>query len=446
VFNFVDVPKPKAWPPPPKGSSRATELMEYSAKRDPVGDKIHTAFACLCLFCLPLATAPASISMALLFGYSLLRLPTTWRVLTPLLKSSVYWAVIAWVMYSTISIVWSEDSAQGLDHAKTMWLMAVPVPVLLWPVLRKWRWLIVAGLAGVLLQNVVQFSEIICSWFLDGNDWITGSKLERPSGFTKHNGTTAIYIASAVLVYAAIYLKGTTKRSIFVFFCLALFGAVVVQSRATWVGMFLATILLVSTLFLKKQTAMPKVFKLSGVSLVIIVLAVCSIGSFLTQRLSPIHSTMDTITQTPVSTTELKKHVYPTSTEYRRHWWIETTQLSTSGATTAQLFFGRGLGSSASIDYATHNTAFPKHAVHPHNMFVQILYEGGIIGVLTLCTMLVGIARRSIATQNALFLSLLLLWTTVAFFDGSQNSGRSLALLILFIPFSYMQSKVDKNV
>ncbi|MDP7004915.1 MAG: hypothetical protein QF718_01720, partial [Phycisphaerales bacterium] len=130
---FVDIPKPKCWPPP-KDAEGVQKLMAYGFQRDPIGDKIHTIFACLFMFCLPLATAPASTSMAMLFGYSLLRLPTTWRTLTPLVKSSVYWTFLAWVIYSTVSIAWSSDKTMGWDHASSMWLMAMPIPVLLWPV------------------------------------------------------------------------------------------------------------------------------------------------------------------------------------------------------------------------------------------------------------------------------------------------------------------------
>jgi O-antigen ligase len=436
VFNFVDVPKPKAWPPPQERSKAEQELLAYSYKRDPAGDKVHTWLACLCMFFLPLATAPASISMALLFGYSLLRLPTTWRTITPLLRSKMYISVLAWAMYSTLSIIWSEDSTQGFDHARTMWLMAVPLPVLLWPVFRKWKWFVFAGFAGVALQNIVQCSEVISSWFLDGNDWLTGNKLERPSGFTKHQGTTAIYIASAVLAYLALSLKSAIRKPILIFFCLALFSVVVVQSRATWVGLLLATIILIVIILYAKETTLSKLFAFSGVSLVVIVLAVCSIGYSLTQRVSRISSVTNTVSQTATLT----------STQYRMHWWIETTQFATKGLTIPQRLFGRGLGSTARIDYSTTNKDFPKHAVHPHNMFVQTLYEGGIVGLAATCIMLASIAWACVVIRKPLLLSLLVLWATVAFFDGSQNSGRSLAFLMLIVFFTHSCIKVDTDV
>ena len=197
---LVDIPKPKAWPPPSlKDSDGVQKLLAYGYQRDPVGDKVHTMFACLYLFCLPLTTAPASTSLVILFVHSLLRLPTTWRTLTPLLKSSVYWSIIVWALYSTLSIAWSSDRTMGWDHAGSMWITAIPIPMLLWPVLRRWKWLIAAGLAGVVVQNLLQLSEIAGSWFLDGNDWISIVKnkfkdtpipitLERPIGLDNHEG------------------------------------------------------------------------------------------------------------------------------------------------------------------------------------------------------------------------------------------------------------------
>ena len=116
---LVDIPKPRAWPPPPpEDTQRVTELLEYGAKRDPIGDKVHTAFACLFMFCLPLATESSGTATIILFVHSLLRLPTTWRTLTPLLKSSVYWSILAWVLYSTLSIAWSSDIPMGLGSCR----------------------------------------------------------------------------------------------------------------------------------------------------------------------------------------------------------------------------------------------------------------------------------------------------------------------------------------
>ena len=444
---FVDIPKPKCWPPPKVGdeqeNDRVQELLAYGYKRDPVGDKIHTIFACIFMFCLPLATGPASVSMALLFGYSLLRLPTTWRTLTPLVKSSVYWSILAWVIYSTISISWSSDKTMGWDHASSMWLMAVPIPVLLCPVLRKWKWFIAAGLAGVFLQNIFQLSEIVGSWFLDGNDWISIVKnlfrdeplptiLLEPIGLGKHHGSGSIFIATAALVFLGTlfgnqkYFKIAVLGLIF-----AVFGIVVARSRAVWVGFGLSAILLVTIELINSNVS----FRKAAIFLPFLVLVVSISATFFGTGY------VYEVTDIQKSTMGyFKDGVIKTGNQHRLHW--ATTLLKNSFGPPAVLhgIVGHGLGSTKTIDFSVIDQQTLKHTSHPHNSFIQNLYEGGLVGLGLFIFMLTTIAKpknwKSMSPQEIMVLSCVFLWATTSFFDGGQNSGRVLAVLMLLITSS----------
>ena len=102
---FVNIPKPKAWPPPRDGDERTGELLAYGYERDPVGDKVHTAFACLFLFCLPIDVYPTTIATWVLFIYSAMRLPSTWRTLTPICNSTIFRMMFVWAAWSLLSIL-----------------------------------------------------------------------------------------------------------------------------------------------------------------------------------------------------------------------------------------------------------------------------------------------------------------------------------------------------
>ena len=234
---FVDIPKPKAWPPP-KDVERVNELLAYGYSRDPVGDKIHTWFACLFLFCLPIEMYPTTIATWALFIYSAMRLPSTWRTLTPICNSTIFRMMFAWVAWSLLSIIWSTNQSAGMDHAGA--LRMVLLPIALWPVMRHWKYFLLAFLAGVFFQNMVQVSELLSLTF-SGKDWLTGGKLGNFSGFEKHPGKAAMFMGFASLAWFVIFVAEKKYRK-FALPCLlvATAGMFVTVSMAVIIGFFVA--------------------------------------------------------------------------------------------------------------------------------------------------------------------------------------------------------------
>jgi hypothetical protein len=439
VGYFVDIPKPKAWPPP-KDSCDIQKLVSYGYERDPIGDKVHTWFACLFLFCLPLATGPASISMAILFVYSLLRLPTTWRTLTPILNSRVYWSVLAWALYSTISIAWSSDRTMGWDHANSMWLMAVPIPVLLWPILRKWKLLIAMGLAGVFLQNLFQLSEFVGSWFLDGNDWISIVKnrfredaievyFARPIGLDNHEGNGSLFIATSLLVWLGL-LVGKRRSILLIFLPLsgAIFGLIAAYSRAALVGFGVAVVVF-TAISIKNRIVSPRSAVLTLLSLLII----CVAAAFVIPS-----QYFGRIIEIPRATIEYFEHgTVNTGVDERLNWYSTEFKKSFEEPIFKNVLIGHGLGSTSEIDFSIEGQPVQATTVHPHNAFAQILFEGGFVGLCLFSLMLFRIAISSQTNRDVVVritgLSCIILWSITAFFDGGQNSGRVLALLMVLL-------------
>lgn len=139
----LTVPVPPAWPPPRTGSEFEL-LVHYLRRRDPVGYRVHLTLAFAALFLASLWQAPSAIAFGILAGYTLLRLPNTWRCCSALLSAPAMVAWIALGLLLAISILWNPFGADhGLDHLHAWRVMLYPL--LLLPVLPS-RWILLAAL------------------------------------------------------------------------------------------------------------------------------------------------------------------------------------------------------------------------------------------------------------------------------------------------------------
>ena len=430
---FVDIPKPNAWPPPKvrdeQENDRVQELLAYGYKRDPVGDKFHTAFACLFLFALPISTYSASLAMWIICIYSLMRLPSTWRSIVPLLRSTVFWSIIAWAAWSLLSMLWTSDIEMAQDHARSMRMVAIPL--LLIPIARRWPLLLLFLLLGVAVQNLTQLSEVVGSWFMNGEDWRTGNPIFRPVGWDKHQGNAAMFMGFAVIIWLGVFIaKKSVSRWAVLGLLLALFGAVSAKSMAVGLGLLVGLVVL-GCFVITKKLLQPKQTVLIALGIALCVFATGYFGS---------ESIQTRIQETFEDSQEYSEGlvVENNSTQYRLHWWKTTLDHVFDEPAVLHALVGHGLGNTRVIDFSKEGSTIAPVAGHPHNTFIQILYEGGIIGLSTFLWMLWKIARgvkqNSSKLETVAFpicTSLVVLWSVAAFFESSQNSGRPLALLML---------------
>lgn len=152
----TDLAKPSAWPPP-RGAEAIAATLCYARQRDPIGHRLHLALALAHALMLPLSTAGSSITFGFLIGYAILRLPSTWRCYTALLRAPILWALALWTGWIALSLTWSADPAQGAEELWTMRMALLPAA--LWPVLDRVPWLIGAALLGVACQQVAQLLQ-----------------------------------------------------------------------------------------------------------------------------------------------------------------------------------------------------------------------------------------------------------------------------------------------
>ena len=436
VGYFVDIPKPKAWPPPRDRDAdteeRTMELLAYGAKRDPVGDKVHLWFACLFMFCLPVAEYPTTIATWALFVYSVMRLPSTWRSLIPIYSSTPFRLLLAWALWTLLSILWSSNQEAGLDHAGA--LRMVLLPLALWPVMRHWKCFLAAFLAGVFFQNLVQLSEVL-TWFLNGQDWLTGSSLGNLSGFEKHPGKAAMFMGFASLSWLGIMFSGSSYKKIAIgCFLLATTGMFATVSMAVAVG-YVVAFASIFFITISKKT----ISSMHGALIISLILLVASVAWITAgdRVISKCESALQGLQGFVEGDVNMNN-----STQLRLHWWSQTLKQTFEDNKSVYGLVGHGFGSVESIDFSLEDLNVSSKTDHVHNTFIQILYENGAIGFGLFVSLLwttTRAAKWAISGTSTLLYPIcfggIALWSVATFFENSQSSGRTLALLILLVTF-----------
>lgn len=192
LLNRFDRP-PRVWPLPSR-PEEIVDAVDFTRRRDPVGDGIQTSLAIACAFGLSISTAVASVTMVLLVGYLLLRLPNAWRGITPWLRSPLSWTWFGWFAWATVSGLWAPDLLDWGDS-----LGGFPA-VLLMPALylvsRSWRAILGAFVAGAACQGLAQIIHAsVPAW---RPEW-----QPRFDGLATHPGHVATVSSMALLVALA---------------------------------------------------------------------------------------------------------------------------------------------------------------------------------------------------------------------------------------------------
>ncbi|MDP6601658.1 MAG: O-antigen ligase family protein [Phycisphaerales bacterium] len=421
---FGDVRKPVTCP---------SQLVSDAREQDPRGDRLHVGFAALFMFCLPIDTAPASISWGMLAGLLALRLllhGAVRRSLSPLLRSWTCWAIALWAAWTILTIAWSTDPVTGWDHAGA--LRMILLPALLFPVLTRWRILLGALLAGVALQGLMQVGELVLAFS-------SGASLTRPSGLMDHPGLSAMFMGTAAVIWLSILVTSQRIRwYLLVGLVLAVFGVVVAQGRGIWIGCLLAVLVVIWQSIASKRVPARRLIAILICAAVFAGGAGLLVGKSARMRLSDI----------PASITGFFNGNANTGGEYRLTWWRGALDASVEGP--AVFVFGRGLGSTTTVDFAVKGSRIPSRTSHPHNVLVQSLYEGGLIGLVLFLFLLWRIAwgdggRREVVSSIAIP-ALVVLWVGAGMFEGLQNSGGQLAVLMLAASFSVALGLVNPRL
>jgi len=427
---FKDAPKPVCWPPP-KDAAGVNSLLDYARDRDPIGDKVHLMLAVLFLFTIPIYPTAASIAFGMLTFYSLVRVHVTWRCFTLIFANPIIICSALFVAWSAVSLLWSDDIDNGLGHLRSMRIFFVPF--LLWPIVAHWRWLLNGLVIGVLVLNILQFVDVF-QMIQHGGD------ISRTSGsIGGHPPTAGLWCAASTLV-----ILGTlNKLPSWQFFAsliamtLASIGCVVASGRGNLIGLVLAFGLFALIRFRSKKSLTLIFTTLITVTILCaIVWNLPKVGLFLQQRIHQAFSGFNSYVQddNPRS-----------STGIRLAWWSSSIR-----AVQEHPLIGVGLGgfSAWTIEdegFASYKERWPKWteksivgASHTHSMYMSVLAEGGLIGLLLFLALILYSAIscwriRNHSVWGAIICSLLMLWLIAGFFDSFHYHAQTLSLFCFII-------------
>lgn len=426
LINRFDRP-PRAWPPP-AGPEAVGDAVDYPRRRDPVGDGLHTALAGLAAFGLSISTAAASISMTMLVGYSLLRLPNAWRAWMPLARSLPVAAWIAWFAWAAVSGLWTPDLLDWGDS-----LGGFPA-ILLFPafflVSRSWQWNLGAFIAGAACQGVAQAIHAgVPAW---RPEW-----QPRFDGLATHPGHVAT-VSSMALLVALGWLAEARGRAARVALGLAAIACVASVAlgagRGAMVGAAAGGVALMVVLAIRYGLG-PRGWLLAVVAPTVVAvaagLAAVGIGPE-----SLVHTVRDTRASAPDS-----------SIAQRILWWQAATDAFHEHPI-------RGIGTGGTATWFEASARITEHAAgvptrersffsapHPHSIYFLTLAEQGLVGVLLLVVTLVSTLRsawRSTAVRPVAcgLLGAIVAWWVAGGFESINLPVRLVAPLVLVSSFA----------
>jgi O-antigen ligase len=386
------------------------------AEVDRFGDRIHLWLAAATLITLPMNGWIAGLTLGPLFAWSSLR-TLFWRKYLPTGPGEVLFPAIAWLGFLAISLTWSPDFNEGWHQLWSQrWLLVVPM---LWPLMDRWRLLLVFILLGCLAGTSLQTMQGFREWSDPQNVTI--------SGFNSHPRTVAVWSAGAVVGVLGLYLAGTLRHWTWLLACIPPILAIVMSgSRGGLLAVIIAVPVTLGIMFLAGFASKKR---LLGVLLV----AVIGVAGLLTfqNRIVPqfqkaVASGVAVIADEQAS-------------DIRIVWWRSCLRQWRNHPLT-----GYGLGGTATALAADPlllqddglDRSHEEIAVfnQPHSVYFQVLLEGGLVGVLLLTVLLgalirVGLQRARSSPLGAVGVGGVIVWMVTAGFDAWHTQPQPLAFL-----------------
>lgn len=221
----------------------ARGLLEWARARDPLGDRAHALLASLMLFTAPLGTTTFAIAFGVALGYSLLRLWATGPAVGYLLfRVPLVWVLMAMIAWTGLSVLWSVDRSQAWDEFAIL-RFQVPALILFWPVIDRWRALVLALAAGAALAAVIQVGQFALgeSWPLAL--WWHGERMAGRYPGLLHPNLTAVLALAALFMLPRLAIERPSQwRLVILLWPAALIGLLLTGSRGCWIAVLAGTI------------------------------------------------------------------------------------------------------------------------------------------------------------------------------------------------------------
>ena len=394
----------------------AREAIDDARRRDFRGHVAHVIAAVAYLGSLGFATAPASATFGVLLGFSIIRLPHTWRAYRFIMRDSVGWLMLAWAGWHAVTLMWSPDPGHGLDELKSF--RALATPFMLWPVIDHVAWMIGAFLCGVFLQNLAQLGQGLHLIARHAGD---GPRL-RGMGHPVNTGTLCL-IAMCWHFSAFTRVRGWLRWASLAGLAVSGLGLVATGSRGPWIAAAITLPVAAITMLLRRPSVRKPIFLLALAMIPCALAAWPSVRHIIVYRLER--------TQTDVQRVEAGQ--YGMDVGYRLACWQAAWEM----------FLKRPVGGAGAggFHFAALETSQAKTLAvssHAHSLYLHVLGCTGAVGAGILMGVMIASLRRTWRTApdypyaDGVFFALLG-WLIAATFDASHLNGQMFGMFAVFI-------------
>ncbi len=368
--------QPRAWPPA-SAPALVLEQLRCAMLRDRFGHWCQTLLACLFAFASAINHAPLNIASAMLITCALIRLHASWRAMPTLLRCDALAPCALLTGWLLLSLLWTSAQDGAISDLSILrWVIILPA---LWPVLDHARAIAVAFILGTAVQNGAQLLQL-------------ADLLERPSanpwrhaGIVDHPGDSALRSAMTVVLATglAFATSGRARIVLSIAGITALCGVLIAAGRGQILALAIALPFLFALLWRGEFISKRTLILTAVIGTLICASLLMTVGKSSLRYLNEVPEQLSAATDGMDATSPVAS---------RLQWWSDAQKLWA-----AHPVCGNGLGSFAS------RASDPKDAQawtkHPHNSYLGVLCEGGLIGFALLAWMLWVLLRAS--WQNA---------------------------------------------
>jgi O-antigen ligase len=132
--------------------ARRAERFDEVERADPVMASIHLAAACGWMAALTIARAPEGIAFGILAAVAVARLPRTARLYPALFACGAFVLLVGFAEWQGLSTLWSRAARLGANDFVPRFAF---VPLLLWPVMNRWRVLLTAFVSAATVHGIL---------------------------------------------------------------------------------------------------------------------------------------------------------------------------------------------------------------------------------------------------------------------------------------------------
>lgn len=372
----------------------------------------------------PISTAAGNIGFGIAIATALPRMPTMLPALRDLVRQRWLPWLIAWVLLTWCSLLWSPDPAFGREQFRaSRVLLWIP---LLWPLRDRWGHLVAAILTGSTAMVGIQTCQMAFGWPL--GRWAPGSGLTTPT-------QTGLWAAVSLSFWLILVVAGSWRRAALALPIAVLTGVALVWSatRASVIGLMVELVIANLILALTSPGWLRRAAIRGLVGVAILAAAILFAPSALNSK------ARQAVSETTAAITGDRAE---TDQDRTAMWRMALDGWRREGG--RAMLVGVGAGGIPSIAAKTTMRVAQGDLTRIrmiHSTYLQVLVETGCLGLLLLTTcvgLLLRDALRSVRHRPLHIASLgaLIVWLVAAAFDGYQQSGGFLTVGAVLIPLA----------